>query len=166
MTETIKIGISACLLGWPVRYDGTGKGQPHIVDYFANKAELIPVCPETSCGLGVPRETIRLTGNPFAPNLETINTKQELTAKMLTWIESTLIQLIALHDIKGFILKSRSPSCGYKDAPVWQPNGKYIIGQGLFALAISLNLPHIICADESMLATEIELADFWRKIQV
>lgn len=165
MTEKPKIGISACLLGQPVRYDGTDKLQRLIVAYFADKAGLVPICPETGCGLGVPRETIQLTGNPALPRLETTATKRDITAQMQAWIETTLTELVVLHNVRGFIFKARSPSCGYKDTPVWQADGSSITGQGLFARAVSLNLPHIICADEEMLKTEAELADFWHTIQ-
>lgn len=159
-----KIGISACLLGQPVRYDGTAKTQRHIIDFFADKAELTPVCPETGCGLGVPRETIHLMGDPLAPRLETTQTKRNITAQMQAWIEPTLTELVVLHDIKGFIFKARSPSCGYNNTPIWQPDGTTITASGMFAAALNLNLPHIVCADEEMLATETGLEKFWHKI--
>lgn len=165
MTEKPKIGISACLVGMRVRYDGTAKRQQQIVTFFTGKADLIPVCPETGCGLGVPRETIHLIGDPAMPRLETTVTKRNITAQMQSWIETTLTELVLLHNIKGFIFKARSPSCGYKDTPVRQADGASIIGQGLFAQAVSLNLPHIICADEEMLKTEVEIEVFWNKIQ-
>ena len=165
MQNRLKIGISACLTGMPVRYDGTSKLQPHILEFFADKAELIPVCPETGCGLGVPRETIQLVGNPKAPRLETTGTKRDITAVMQAWIETTLTELVVLHDIKGFIFKARSPSCGYNDTPVWQADGRALNGQGLFAQAVSVNLPQIVCADEEMLTTATKLETFWRKIK-
>lgn len=164
MTSTPKIGISACLTGLPVRYDGTGKLQKHIMDYFADKAELVPICPETGCGLGVPRETIHLLGDPAMPRLETTVARRDITAQMRVWIEHTLKEL-ALCNITGFIFKARSPSCGYNDTPIWQTDGGLAAGQGLFARAVSLNLPHIVCADEKMLATKAGLETFWFKLQ-
>lgn len=165
MTSIPKIGISACLTGLPLRYDGTHKRQEHIADYFRHKAVLLPLCPEAGCGLGVPRETIRLGGDPFAPRLETSVTGRDVTAQMQAWIETALTELAARHAIKGFIFKARSPSCGYGNTPVWQADGHAISGQGLFARAVSLSLPHIVCADEEMLKTTAELAAFWRKLQ-
>lgn len=161
----VKIGISACLAGQPVRYDGTHKRRQHIIDFFADKALLVPVCPETGCGLGVPREPIRLTGNPQTPRLKTTQTQRDVTAKMQAWLEPTLTELVILHDIKGFILKARSPSCGYNDAPVWRPNGTTVTGWGLFALNLHVNLPHVVCASEETLQTTANLENFWRKIQ-
>lgn len=161
----IKIGISACLTGQPVRYDGTDKRQQHIMDFFVDKAVLVPVCPEVGCGLGVPRETIHLTGDPHMPKLETTATKRDITAQMLAWTERSLTELLVQHDIKGFIFKARSPSCGYHNTPVWQPNGAAITGQGLFALHLSLNLPHVVCAHEEMLTTATELTAYWEKIK-
>lgn len=165
MTTTPKIGISACLAGLPLRYDGSHKRQAHILAYFKHKAALLPLCPEVGCGLGVPRETIRLWGDPVAPRLETTVAGRDVTAQMQTWIETTLPELAARHAIKGFIFKALSPSCGYGNTPVWRADGQAISGQGLFARAISLNLPHIICADEEMLRTTAELEAFWRKLQ-
>lgn len=162
--KQIQIGISACLTGRPVRYDGTAKLQPHIVNFFTDKARLVPVCPEVGCGLGVPRETIRLEGDSFAPKLLTTATKRDITAQMQSWIEDTLAELKTEPNLRGFIFKARSPSCGYKDTPVWQPNGDYITAQGLFARALNLNLPRIVCADEEQLATEAGLWAFWEKI--
>lgn len=164
MNNRPKIGISACLTGLRVRYDGAAKLQEHIVNFFADKAELIPVCPETGCGLGVPRETIHLVGDPALPRLETTATRRDITAQMQAGIEPTLTELAVLHDIKGFIFKARSPSCGYKDTPVWQADGSSVIGQGLFAQAVSLNLPQLVCADEEQLKTLTQLEAFWRQI--
>lgn len=165
MTGIPKIGISACLTGLPLRYNGTHKRQEHIVAYFKQKAVLLPLCPEAGCGMGVPRETIRLVGDLITPRLETSVTGRDVTAQMQAWIETALAELAARHNLKGFIFKARSPSCGYGDAPIWQTNGHAINGQGLFARAISLNQPHLICADEEMLKTTAELVSFWSKLQ-
>lgn len=162
----VKIGVSACLLGRPVRYDATGKLQAHIVDFFAGKAMLVPVCPEMELGLGAPRETIHLLGDPMYPHLETTNTKRDLSGPMRAWIDAKLGELQKLEGLAGFIFKARSPSCGYRDTPIWQPNGSFIKGRGLFAQAVSQTMPKLVCADEEMLATKEGLLDFWEKIKV
>lgn len=158
------IGISACLLGQNVRYDGTGRLQPQIVSFFEGKAQLVPVCPESECGLGVPRETIRLTGEPDAPRLATTATKRDITAVMQAWIDGKLAELREVR-LAGFIFKARSPSCGYDDTPVWQADGSAVIGQGLFALALCQAMPGLVFADEEMLQNETNLEAFWRAVK-
>lgn len=165
MSSIPKIGISACLAGLPLRYDGSHKRQEHILAFFKHKAALLPLCPEAGCGLGVPRETIRLWAEQVAPRLKTTVTGRDVTAQMQAWLETALPELAARHAIKAFIFKARSPSCGYGNTPVWQADGRAISGRGLFARAIGLKLPQILCADEEMLKTTAELEAFWRKLQ-
>lgn len=165
MTAKPKIGISACLLGQNVRYDGTAKLQPHIVAFFADKAELVPVCPESACGLGIPRETIRLEGDPYTPTLVSTVTRRDITAAMHGWIDGKLKVLRDL-GLAGFVFKSRSPSCGYDDTPVWQKDGSALTGQGLFAQALCRAMPGLAFADEEMLQTKADLTAFWHKLQI
>jgi len=72
MESTIRLGISRCLLGEHVRYDGGHKLDHFLRDALGRYAEYIPVCPEVECGLGVPREAMRLVGDPASPRLRTI----------------------------------------------------------------------------------------------
>jgi uncharacterized protein YbbK (DUF523 family) len=71
MTDKLRRGVSACLLGQKVRYDGQHKLDRFIVDTLGRYVEFVPVCPEVECGLGVPRESMRLVGTPEAPRLMT-----------------------------------------------------------------------------------------------
>ena len=77
--EKIRLGISACLLGEPVRFDGGHQWDRFITDTLGHYVEFVPVCPEAECGLGVPREAMRLVGDPEAPRLMTVRTKVDLT---------------------------------------------------------------------------------------
>ncbi|MEJ2040706.1 MAG: DUF523 domain-containing protein, partial [Desulfosarcinaceae bacterium] len=74
MTEKINIGISSCLLGNKVRYDGGHKLDRYITDTLGQYMDFIPVCPEVECGLPVPREPMRLVGDPRNPRLVTVKT--------------------------------------------------------------------------------------------
>ena len=85
MEERIKLGVSACLLGQNVRYNGGHSRDPFITDTLSQYVEFFPVCPEVECGLPVPREAMRLVGDPESPRLITSNTKQDHTERMLKW---------------------------------------------------------------------------------
>jgi len=87
MAETIRLGISACLLGEKVRYDGRHKRDPYLAETLGRYVEWIPVCPEVEMGLPVPREPMRLVGDPAAPRLVTVRTGVDQTARMRRWIE-------------------------------------------------------------------------------
>ncbi len=80
-TEKIKLGISTCLLGENVRYDGGHKLDRFLVDTLGRYVEYVPVCPEVECGLTVPRESMHLVGNPDFPRLVTTRTKKECLLK-------------------------------------------------------------------------------------
>ena len=71
--QPIKIGVSSCLLGERVRYDGGHKLDSFIAETLAQYVEFVPVCPEYECRLGVPREAMRLVGDPINPRLLTLN---------------------------------------------------------------------------------------------
>ena len=82
MVERIRIGISSCLLGEKVRYDGGHKLDRYLADTLGQFVEYVPVCPEYECGLGVPRESMRLVGDPGSPRLVTTRTNHDLTDRM------------------------------------------------------------------------------------
>src|SRR3989337_1610536 len=111
MHEKIPIGISSCLLGEKVRYDGGHKLDRFITDTLGQYFEWAPVCPEWEYGLPVPREPLHLVGNPDSPKLIIIKTGMDLTEKMLQWSEKKLADLEP-HNLCGFIFKSKSPSSG------------------------------------------------------
>jgi len=90
---TIKLGISACLLGHKVRYDGGHKRDRFLTDTLGQYVEYVPVCPEVECGLGVPREALHLVGNPESPRLMTIHTNLDHTERMLRRARKKAIEL-------------------------------------------------------------------------
>ncbi|PIP67758.1 MAG: hypothetical protein CO035_05460 [Candidatus Omnitrophica bacterium CG_4_9_14_0_2_um_filter_42_8] len=112
--DKIKLGISSCLLGENVRYDGRHKFDQCLKDTLGELVEWIGVCPEVECGLGVPREAMYLTDSPESPRLITKITNIDHTDKMLKWAGARLEQL-EKEKLAGFIFKSGSPSCGLKE---------------------------------------------------
>ena len=93
MENKIRLGISACLLGQNVRYDGGHKLDRYLTDTLGQYVEYVPVCPEVECGLGIPRESMRLVGDPQSPRLVTVRSGQDLTERMLSWSEGRVKEL-------------------------------------------------------------------------
>lgn len=161
MTTPIAIGISACLFGQNTRYDGGNRHEPLLMEALGKAAALMPLCPEAECGLGIPREPMQLEGNPENPRLITINTRQDLTAQMRTWIDQRL-DALAGEAIGGLILKARSPSCGKQVAV--HGAGQPTYGPGLFARACQQRFPGLPIADEEELRDPARLAAFLKQI--
>ena len=149
MSEKIRIGISSCLLGNNVRYDGGHKQAYYLTETLDKYVEWIPVCPEVEYGLPVPREQMRLEGDPKAPRLVTIKTGTDHTDGMLKWARSRLKEL-ERDNLCGFIFKSRSPSSGYKGVKVYSPTGLRR-GKGIFTSAFIRHLPVLPIEDEVIL---------------
>ena len=93
--EKIKIGISSCLLGNPVRYDGGHKLDRFLRDTLGQYVEYVPVCPEAECGMGIPREAMRLEGDPEAPRLMTRSTRVDKTDMMMRWANKRAAGLVS-----------------------------------------------------------------------
>jgi uncharacterized protein YbgA (DUF1722 family)/uncharacterized protein YbbK (DUF523 family) len=147
----IRLGISACLLGEKVRYDGGHKHDCYLTDTLGRYVEYIPVCPEVEAGFGVPREAMHLEGDPNAPRLVTRRTKWDVTEPMLAWAKKRVLELEA-QDLCGFIFKSRSPSSGMERIPVYNEKGMPVKkGVGLFARIFMDHFPLLPVEDEGRL---------------
>ena len=139
--EKIPIGISTCLLGENVRYDGGHKRDRLITDVIGQFVQFVPVCPEMECGLGVPRESMHLTGDPESPRLVTTRTGIDHTVRMKTWATKRLKEL-EKDELCGFIFKSNSPSSGMKRVRVYNEKGMpEKKGAGIFARAFMDHFP-------------------------
>lgn len=167
--KKIKLGISSCLAGEKVRYDGGHRWDRFLTDTLGRDLEFVQVCPEAECGLGVPREPMRLVGGSEAPRLLTARTGQELTERLLTWTGRKLQELVS-EELAGFILKSKSPSCGPARVKVYNDQGRIAgRGAGLFARAFMEHFPLLPVADEASLYDPeirenfIERLFFWRR---
>ena len=135
MSEKIKLGISTCLLGENVRYDGGHKLDHFLKDTLGSHVEWVPVCPEVECGLPVPREAMHLVGDPKAPRLVTVRSGKDHTERMFKWAKQKLAELEKL-DLAGFVFKSRSPSSGISGVKVYTRSGMpYQKGIGIFPKA-------------------------------
>ncbi len=150
-SKTIRIGVSSCLLGNKVRYDGGHKHDKYITETLGTYFEFVPVCPEVECGLPVPREAMRLIGDPEAPRLVTNKTGIDHTDKMNDWAQMR-VQQLAREDLCGFIFKSKSPSSGMERVKVYDKNNSpHAIGVGLFARVFKDRLPLLPVEEEGRL---------------
>jgi uncharacterized protein YbgA (DUF1722 family)/uncharacterized protein YbbK (DUF523 family) len=149
--KKIKVGISACLLGENVRYDGGHKLDRFLTDTLGQYMEYIPVCPEVECGLSIPRESMHLEGNPDSPRLVTSRTNQDMTDRMVTWANKRVKEL-EKEDLCGFIFKSHSPSSGMERVKVYNEKGMPVKkGVGLFARIFMDHFPLLPVEDEGRL---------------
>jgi len=147
----IRVGISACLLGQEVRFDGGHKRDRYITDTLGKFFEWVPVCPEVEMGLTTPRETLRLVGDPDTPRLVFFKTGGDITEGMQSWARTRLDSLAKL-DLSGYILKSDSPSCGMERVGVYRATGiPSKDGVGIFARALMDRLPLLPVEEEGRL---------------
>lgn len=147
----ILIGISSCLLGNPVRYDGGHKLDHFLRDTLGQYVDYVPVCPEVECGMGVPRESMRLTGKSEAPHLVTRKTLEDKTDMMVRWASKRVRELEA-ENLCGFIFKSDSPSSGMERVKVYDEKGMPSkTGVGIFARIFMEHFPLLPVEDEGRL---------------
>ena len=151
MHEPVRILISACLLGEKVRYDGGHKRDASLIGKMGPFVEWVRVCPQVDCGLPVPREAMRLAGDPDRPRLVTRRTGIDHTERMERWAKVRLDQLAGL-DLCGYICKKDSPSCGMEPA-------------GVFTRMLIDRVPHLPVEDEGHLADPVRCERFHRRIK-
>jgi uncharacterized protein YbgA (DUF1722 family)/uncharacterized protein YbbK (DUF523 family) len=151
MIPAIRIGISSCLLGARVRFDGGHKKDPFITETLGKFFQWIPVCPEIEMGLGTPRESLRLVGTLSGPQLIAPRSKTDLTDNMIRFAERRLEELAQLN-LHGYILKKDSPSCGMERVRVYGEKGApQRKGRGLFADALIRRFPLLPIEEEGRL---------------
>lgn len=155
-----RIGISRCLLGDPVRYDGGHKLEPSLTAALGAHVEWVPVCPELEAGMGVPREPLHLVADGAGVRLLAVNSGTDWTAPMNDWAALRLKELAAL-DLSGFVLKSRSPSCGLRGVPVEGGEG----GSGLFASLLIAAIPALPVEEEERLRDPSTLDAFLERVR-
>ena len=154
MAPPVRIGISQCLLGDNVRYDGAHKRDSFLIETLGPHVEWVPVCPEVELGLGTPREAMRLAGDPRAPRLVTITSGIDHTEAMARFSQRRVRELEALN-LSGYVFKARSPSCGIGEGP---------LETGLFAQAFMAHFPLIPVEDESRLHDPQALKNFLERV--
>lgn len=149
-TKPIRIGISSCLLGEKVRYNGDHKRDRHITETLSRYFEFVPFCPEVAIGLGVPRATIRLEGRMEQPRAVVQDDDRRDITEPLREYGRTIANTIT--DISGYILKSRSPSCGMERIKVYDHNNVPSASTGgIFASAFIKSRPLLPVEEERRL---------------
>ena len=154
MTDRLRIGVSACLLGREVRFDGQHKRDAFLVDALGPFVEFVPVCPEVEVGMSIPREPVRLVGPAKRARMIGQRSGDDWTARMTTFSERR-VNALARESLSGYVLKKDSPSCGLSrvklypsEAPDAAPDRA---GQGLFAAALTRAFPHLPIEEEGRL---------------
>ena len=154
MHEKPLVGVSRCLLGDAVRYDGESEASLIVIEQLGDLFELVPVCPEVEAGLAVPRPPVQLTGSIDHPRMTGRNDPDlDVTELMLAYCNSRPAEL---NQLCGFVFKSRSPSCGLYSTPVFI-NGECIIetSRGVFARAMTAMYQELPVIEEC----ELEIPD-------
>lgn len=191
MTYKTQIAVSACLLGQKVRYDGKEKKHELIMDVFLDKysdtVDIVPFCPEMAIGLGVPRAKIQLVNYRYGQKDEQIRLvgvedhTLDVTYELQLYTEKFLLQY---PDIKYYIVKSKSPSCGYQSTPLFiaqfispadaendsllkkQDVYEYAeLTSGLFVQTLQALKPEIVIIEETQLDSEEACLRFFQQAQ-
>lgn len=150
--ELIKIGISSCLLGQEVRFDGGHKRDQFLTTTLGPQVEFVPVCPEVEMGLGTPRETLRLVKGETRLRMVTTRTGIDHTDAMQTWASGRLDEL-ASADLCGYVLKKDSPSCGMERVKTYGGAGGAVRdGRGIYASALMERYPLLPVEEEGRLS--------------
>ncbi|MFP4452658.1 MAG: YbgA family protein [Desulfobacterales bacterium] len=151
MEDRIKLGISTCLLGQNVRYNGGHKLDPFLRDTLGQYVDYVPVCPEMEAGFGVPREAMRLVGDVDNPRLIKIRSQTDHTQQMIQWAKKRVKEL-EKEDLCGYIFKKDSPSSGLMRVKVYNEKGvPQKKGVGLFAREFVNHFPLIPVEEEGRL---------------
>jgi uncharacterized protein YbgA (DUF1722 family)/uncharacterized protein YbbK (DUF523 family) len=147
----IRVGISTCLLGEEVRWDGGHKRSRYITDILGAYFEFVPVCPELEVGMGVPREPVRLEGDAEAPRMVGNRSSEDWTDRMNRYSARRVKQLARMR-LSGYILKKDSPSCGMERVKITNDAGMPMKqGRGLFALELLRAFPRLPVEEEGRL---------------
>ncbi len=160
----VKICVSSCLLGEAVRYDGTAIYQPMIVERLADRFELVSFCPEVGIGMAVPRPPIqRVMVGGQVRLLRAEDPSFDLTDKMYQLAQQSVEQL---SDIGGFILKSRSPSCGLSGVKLFNEERTLMArGEGAFAEVIRKAFSKLPMVEECDLTNQQQIDRFAEQVE-
>ena len=164
MISPVRIGVSRCLLGEAVRYDGGHKRDRFVTDVLSRYVEWVPVCPEVEAGLGTPREAMRLTGHAQSPQLITIKTGRDLTRPLAEFTDRRVQTLEGL-ELSGYIFKKDSPTCGIERVKLYTSKGMPgRAGVGIFARAFIKRFPLVPIEDEGRLCDPVIRDNFVERI--
>ena len=163
MTE-MRLGVSACLVGDEVRYDGGHRRNRYLVETLARYFTLVKVCPEVGVGMSTPRETVRLEGRAEAPRMIASQTGRDWTARMNRW-SRTRVRELKGENLCGFVFKKNSPSCGVFGVKIHDEKGHPAeSGSGLFALEYRRNNPLVPVEEEGRLEDPVLRENFLERV--
>lgn len=160
------IGISACLLGHQVRFDGGHKRDTFITGPLAKFVQFVPVCPEAAIGLGIPRPSIRLVGDPQKPIARgTKDPSRDVTTELENYSRGKMTDFA---NLSGFILKKDSPTCGMERVKVYSEQGgpAQRNGTGIFARILMEHYPLLPVEEEGRLNDPVLRENFINRIYV
>jgi len=161
--QRIRVGISSCLLGKKVRYDGGHKQDPFVTDLLGLHFTWVPVCPEVEAGMGIPREAVRLVGDVDRPRMIGSETGRDYTRAMESFSRARSRALAGLH-LSGYVLKARSPSCGMGRVKLYRTSGPGKQTRGIFARQLLERMPHLPVEEEGRLHDPILRENFVERV--
>jgi len=160
----LRLGISTCLLGERVRFDGGHKHDRFLTDLLGQYVEWVPVCPEVEVGMSIPREAVRLVGDPESPRMVGTRSGTDHTTAMRRFVRARTRQLAEL-DLTGYVFKKDSPSCGMERVRVYAQSGMPSRrGVGMFAGAFRSALPLIPVEEEGRLKDAVLRENFIERL--
>lgn len=161
--ERPRLGVSSCVVGRKVRYDGTAKRNRWVVEQLGRHVDLQPVCPEVGIGLGTPRPPIRLAGTPDDYRVVGV---RDPSVDVTDALEGFALDTAAtLGDVSGYIFMDRSPSCGMERVKLYTPGGKAERkGAGAYARVLMQCLPHLPCEEAGRLGDPVRRENFVNRV--
>jgi uncharacterized protein YbgA (DUF1722 family)/uncharacterized protein YbbK (DUF523 family) len=162
--DRLRLGVSSCLLGEQVRFDGGHKHDRFLTEVLGRYVEWVPICPELEVGMGVPREAVRLQGAVDAPRMVGVRTRIDHTTAMRRFAAARVRELAAL-DLHGYVWKRGSPSCGMERVRVYGATGMPARrGRGLFAAAFIDAFPLVPVEEEGRLTDPVLRESFIERV--
>jgi uncharacterized protein YbgA (DUF1722 family)/uncharacterized protein YbbK (DUF523 family) len=161
--KRLRIGISSCLLGDEVRFDGGHKRDTFLTDVLSPCVEWVRVCPEVEIGLGIPRETLRLVNVAGDTRMITTRTGIDHTETMRTYARRRTSELIS-EDLRGYVLKKDSPSCGMERVKVYSGDAPARTGVGLYAAILKERFPALPIEEEGRLVDAVLRENFIERV--
>ncbi|WP_426106737.1 YbgA family protein [Pseudomonas sp. TWR1-1-3] len=159
-----KIAVSACLLGAEVRFNGGHKESRLCSQALTQHFEFVPLCPEVAIGLGIPRQPVRLVGNPLQPQaVGTVDSTLDVTRPLHDYG----VEMAAAHtDICGYIFMQKSPSCGLERVKVYQDSGRpaELSGRGIYARAFCDAQPDLPVEEDGRLNDPVLRENFMTRV--
>lgn len=149
------LGISSCLIGENVRYDGENKDNLLVRQYFRQRVMLVPFCPEVAAGMGIPREPIRLETDPKGTRARQVSDPSKDFTQRLTNVTAEQCRTLARMNLSGYLFKARSPSCGVGNSPLHNKEGQIQgLADGIAAATLQENFPELPVISEAALLDE------------